>query len=131
MRTWRFLNYRSEAGNNLIQKWYLDQDARVRADFDITVNNLAGIADWRDTHEFKALKGKYSGLGEIRFKTGNVQYRPVGAFGPGAKTFTILVCSRKKGQVYSPPDAFDLALRNLSLIAQGRGSTVEHFGSVT
>jgi len=130
MKTWRFWNYCSEAGNNLIERWYQDQNASVQADFDVTLNNLAGMQDWRDTHEFKMLKGKFSGLGEIRFKTGNVQYRPVGMFGPGEKTFTILVVSYKKGSVYHPPDAFDLALRNKSLIAQGRGRIVEHFGDI-
>jgi hypothetical protein len=130
MKRWRFLNYHSEAGNNLVERWYRDQSVAVQADFDVTLNNLAGMEDWRDTHEFKMLKGKYSGLGEIRFKTGNVQYRPIGTFGCGEKTFAILLGCRKKGSVYNPPDAFDLALRNKGLVAQGKGGFVEHFGVI-
>ncbi len=66
------------------------------------------------------------GLGEIRFKSGNVQYRPVGSFGPGERMFTLWVGCKKKQNIYDPPDAFDLALKRRRLYAQGRGSLREH-----
>jgi hypothetical protein len=115
----------------LVERWYSGQCADVQAVFDITLNNLAGIDDWRDTHEFKLLKGPYAGLGEIRFKVKNVQYRPTGMFGPGTRVFTILIGCHKKMGVYSPPNAFDLALKNRSLLKQKRGSTIEHFNEIT
>lgn len=122
---WKFSDYCSEAGTNLIQAWYDDQPVEAQADFDVTLNNLAGLRDWRGLNEFKLLKGKHQKLGEIRFKTLNVQYRPVGCFGPGQREFTILVGCIKKQNVYQPPDAFDLALKRRSLLRQGRASTNE------
>lgn len=65
------------------------------------------------------------GLGEIRFKTANVQYRPIGSFGPGERTFTIWVGCSKKQKIYDPPNAIDLALRRKNLYTQGRGSLHE------
>jgi hypothetical protein len=126
MKSWRFMDYCSEAGNNLIKEWYRRQDEAVQADFDVTLNNLAGTVDWRGLKEFKALHGKHRGLGEIRFKTNNVQYRPVGFFGPGRREFTLLVGCKKKQQIYDPPDAFDLALKRRTFWTQGKGTIVEH-----
>jgi hypothetical protein len=125
MKYWRFMDYYSEAGNDLIEDWYRGQSPGVRADFDVTLRNLAGTVDWHGLTEFKALHGKHSGLGEIRFKSGKVQYRPVGRFGPGQREFTLLVGCYKKQRVYEPPDAFDLALRRWSLYKQGRATIHE------
>jgi hypothetical protein len=41
MALWRFMDYCSEAGNNLIEEWYLDQSENVQADFDATLKNLS------------------------------------------------------------------------------------------
>lgn len=127
MRYWRFMDYYSEAGNDLIEEWYLDQSPEVRADFDVTLRNLAGSQDWRGLNEFKMLHGKHSGFGEIRFKTRNIQYRPVGRFGPGVREFTLLVGCYKKQRVYEPPDAFDRAVKRWSLYMQRRATIRERF----
>jgi hypothetical protein len=107
MALWRFMDYYSEAGNNLIEEWYLDQSENVQADFDTTLKNLSIAPDWRGMKEFKSLK--MDGLCEILFKTDGVQYRPTGSFGPGAQTFTIWIGCSKKQNVYNPPDAFEKA----------------------
>ncbi len=125
MKHWRFMDYCSEAGNDLIEEWYLDQNPEVRADFDVTLRNLAGSQDWHGLNEFKMLHGKQSGFGEIRFKTRNIQYRPVGRFGPGVREFTLLVGCYKKQRVYEPPDAFDVAVRRWGLYKQGRATIRE------
>jgi hypothetical protein len=125
MKYWRFMDYCSEAGNDLIEEWYLDQDAEVRADFDVTLRNLAGTHDWHGLNEFKMLHGKQGGFGEIRFKTRNVQYRPIGRFGPNKREFTLLVGCHKKQRVYEPPDALDLAVKRWNLYTQGRASIRE------
>lgn len=128
MKYWRFMDYYSEAGNNLIEKWYNDElNEDAQADFDTTLNHLAGTQNWRGLKEFRFLSvGKYKGLGEIRFKTSNVHYRPVGFFGPDQSQFTLLVGCKKKGKVYDPPDAFDLAVSRRSLWRRGIGGIHEH-----
>ena len=120
------MDYYSEAGNNLIEKWYSELNEGAQSDFDTTLNNLTGINDWHGLKEFKMLHGKHSGLGEIRFKSGNVQYRAVGFFGPGRGDFTLLVGCEKRQRVFRPADAFDLALRRKRLCGQGRGTLHEH-----
>ena len=115
---WRFFDYCSEAGNNLIEEWYLSQREDVQADFDTTLKTLSIFDDWRELKEFKMLGRQ--GLGEIRFKTANVQYRPIGSFGPGERSFTLWVGCKKKQNIYDPLDIFDLVLRRQSLYERGK-----------
>jgi hypothetical protein len=124
MALWRFMDYWSDADNNLIQKWYDRQNANVRADFDTTLKDLSIAPDWRGMKEFKHLGRR--GLCEIRFKTANVQYRVAGFFGPGERTFSLYVGAKKKQKIYDPSDAFDLALERCNGIKNGKGSLREH-----
>ncbi len=125
MKFWRFYDYCSPAGNNLIEEWYADQETDVQAAFDITLNNLAGLRSWHGRTDFSMLHGAHARLGEIRFKTGKVQYRPVGFFGSARGTFILLVGASKKQNVYTPPNAFDLAVTRRRLLAQNVGRTEE------
>jgi hypothetical protein len=123
MALWKFMDYCSPAGNNLIEAWYESIREEAQAEFDVTLKALSISADWREMKEFKHLGRE--GLCEIRFKSGNVQYRPAGFFGPGEKCFSIYVGCKKKGGVYTPPDAFDLAIKRKSDVSRGRGSLRE------
>jgi len=125
MALWRFLDYHSAAGNNLIEEWYLDQPEEAQAEFDVTLKILSITEDWRGMPEFNCL-GR-DGLCEIRFKAGKIQYRPAGFFGPGAKCFSIYVGCRKKGRIYTPPDAFDLAIKRKGKVARGEAFLRERF----
>lgn len=125
MALWKFMDFHSEAGNNLIDDWYEDLDVQARADFDATLRNLSITPDWRGLREFKHL-GR-NGLCEIRFKTRNVQYRPTGFFGPGDRVFSIYVGAKKKQRVYDPPNAFELAIKRRDGLKQGKGSLRERF----
>jgi hypothetical protein len=124
MGLWRFMDYHSPAGKNLVEDWYcgLETDA-VRAEFDVTLKVLSIAPDWRGMSEFKCLGAK--GLCEIRFKVANVQYRPAGFFGPGERTFSIYVGCQKKGNIYKPPNAFDLAADRKAKVLRGEGSLRE------
>jgi len=110
------MDYCSPAGNNLIEQWYWDLPEEAQAEFDVTLKTLSITEDWRGMSEFKVLGG---GLGEIRFRSGNIQYRPAGYFGPGARCFSIYVGCHKKGEIYKPPDAFDLAAKRRALVQRG------------
>jgi len=123
MGLWRFLDYCSPAGNNLIEEWYLDLPVVAQAEFDVTLKTLAISEDWRGLSEFKCL-GR-GGLCEIRFVAGKIQYRPAGLFGPGPKTFSIYVGCKKKGKVFDPPDAFELALKRSGRVLRGEASLRE------
>ena len=123
MALWKFMDYCSPAGNDLIEEWYLDLPEEAQAEFDVTLKALSIVEDWREMSEFDSLGRE--GLCEIRFKSANVQYRPAGFFGPGAKCFSIYVGCQKKGKVYSPPDAFDLAIKRKGKVARREASLRE------
>jgi hypothetical protein len=127
MKQWQIMDYCSEADNNLIEEWYHDLSMDAQAAFDWVTQELSGTADWRGRSDFKALRGKHSGFAEIIFRVENVQYRPVGCFGPSRRQFTLLVGCYKKQKVYNPPDAFDRAIKRWSLYKQGKATICEHF----
>ena len=121
---WRFFDYCSPAGNNLIEDWRVALSGNARADFDVVLKELSILHDWHNNSKsFKSL-GK-NGLCEIRFKCDGVQYRPAGFFGPESKSFSIYVGCHKKGKIYDPPDAFTRALRRKSQLDRGQGSLKE------
>ena len=107
---WTFRCYVGSSGRDMIAVWYRRQPAAVQAAFDTLLEYLVQ----RERHEwvrpeFDQLGGRYRDLGELRFKVGNVQYRPLGFFGPARGEFTILAGASKKGSVYDPRDALETA----------------------
>ena len=123
MALWRFFDYCSGAGNNLIEEWYADLPVGAQVDFDVTLKALSISSDWRGMEEFKSLGRQ--GLCEIRFRSGKIQYRPAGFFGPGEKTFTIYVGCFKKQNIYQPSEAFDLALKRRQKVLRGEATLRE------
>jgi hypothetical protein len=123
MALWRFMDYCSPARNNLIEEWYQSLPDEAKSEFDVALKVLSIVEDWRGVHEFKCLG--FGGLCEIRFKALNVQYRPAGYFGPGARCFSIYVGCKKKGKVYTPPDAFDLASERRCRVLRGEATLSE------
>lgn len=117
------MDYCSPAGNNLIEEWYWDLPDEAQAEFDVVLKVLSITEDWRGLSEFEVLGRE--GLCTIRFRAGKVQYRPAGFFGPGAKCFSIYVGCKKKGGVYTPPDAFDLAMKRRARVLRGEASLRE------
>src|SRR5689334_15184976 len=96
---WTFRSYVSPSGRDLIAKWYESQSADAQAALDTVLEYLGQRArvEWRRP-EFDLLSGpRYRVLGELRFEVANVQYRPLGFFGPARAQFTILVGATKKG----------------------------------
>lgn len=57
----------------------------------------------------KTLHGECSGLGEVRFESGNVQFRPLG-FRSGEFEYTILFCALEKEGKFDPKTACKMAL---------------------
>lgn len=120
--------YTEKDDKNLIGEWYERQEENVQAEFDTVLNILAGTEDWnRRKKEFSPLKRKHTGLYEIRFKIGNVRYRPVGIFSLNYREFILLMGCEKTGGNYTPRNAFDLALDLKGMFEAGRGSIHEHF----
>lgn len=71
------------------------------------------------------LHGECDGLMELRRQSGNVQYRPIGCYGPGQREVTLLVGATERGGRFVPPSACETAQeRKARLIETGR--TCDH-----
>ncbi|MCZ6548560.1 MAG: hypothetical protein O6837_10660 [Deltaproteobacteria bacterium] len=119
------MDYRTEDGN-LIEEWYLSQNEIVQAEFDTILNILAGTENWGRLKQVMALSRKHRGLHEIRFRVGDVRYRPVGFFSLNYREFILLMGCEKRAGIYSPSKAFDLALVLKCKFVAGKGSIHEH-----
>ena len=99
-----------------MRKWYDGETKKVQAKFFQRLGMLAQIPlnEWNEPL-YKNLHGDGSGLGEIRFKAGNVQQRPIG-FRSGETEFTILFCATERSNRFVP--------RNTCEIAQARKAEV-------
>jgi hypothetical protein len=137
MALWRFLDYRTddEISKNLIQLWYGEQDLDVQAEFDATVVILTATEDWRKAKAFGVLRRQHAGLGELRFAVRKKRhgkevirrFRPVGIWREEARGFVFLVGCEKARGVYTPANAFDLALAYKAKLERGEGDTCEHY----
>ncbi len=112
---WTIRHYVSGNGSHPFRDWYEALDDNIRAAFDARLRSLRQQPrnGWSMPH-FRMLHGPCAGLGEIRFKVGRVQYRPLGFFGPGANEFTLLVGAIEKGGALRPKNACVVALRYVS-----------------
>lgn len=94
---WTFKGYVDQRADRL-QVWYDAQDGNVRAEFDWLLKRLRNRSkeDWSTLGSCKKLRGSENrGLFELRFEAQRVPYRPIGMFGIGEQTFTLLTVARK------------------------------------
>lgn len=56
----------------------------------------------------------------MRFHANNVQYRPLGFFGPNRHEYTILIGASKKGKIWTPADACRGALNRMAIVLSDR-----------
>lgn len=120
---WAFKDFVSPAGRNLIHEWLEGLPARARINARIRLLELTDELRFPDV---RILRGECRGLFELRVKADNVQYRPLGYYGPGRGEVTLLIGAVERGGHFEPPSACRTALDRQALIADGRGSTCEH-----
>ena len=122
---WKFRDFLSSSGRNVIDEWYKDLPAAGRAEFDALLSALAVLPRW-GMPEFRVLTGskKYAHLSELRFKSANVQHRVPGFV--GVREYTMLIGCTHKQQVYSPTNALDTAATRRRQVLSGERETCEH-----
>jgi hypothetical protein len=76
--------------------WYDSQDADLKAKIDYTLELLCALSDWSKSPFYEDLRGKCSGLGEIKVDTHEAHYRLLGFRGPRKGEFTLLVGFKKE-----------------------------------
>ena len=107
---WTFRCYVSANGTDEIRAWYEQASKQTQARFLSRIKILAQLplAEWNENF-YKNLRGPCNGLSEIRFKSDNVQQRPLG-FHSGDNEFTILFCATERGNKFVPLSACEKAL---------------------
>ena len=128
---WRFMKFATGSGRDAIEDWLRDipigERKGVRAYLVTMLRNLSVLPKdaWK-MPQFGWLTGdKYKGIGEVRFEFRNVQYRPLGCFGPESNQFTILIGCKKarvrKGKTnWKPASGPDTAVLRRQHLEQGR-----------
>lgn len=113
-KTWTFKVFVSSSGTNKIRKWLNALPQNDQAKIDALIRQLEIEKKLEGAHVTK-LTG-YKDLYEIKIRSGGVQYRPIGCYGPNSKEFTILIGVIKKEGKYKPTNAFNTATTRIKLI---------------
>lgn len=97
MPAWKFRDYQRPTADgpvNEILQWTLALPPDAQAKIDMIVLLLQNMWPWPPQYvsEFGC-----PGILELRCGASGVQYRPLGCYGPGNRTFTLLVGSIEKG----------------------------------
>lgn len=122
------MDYVSEAGTNLIQKWSRKAlSVQGCEDLQEMLNMLSKQRVWTEPH-FKSLSGNHlQGIGEIRFKSERgIPLRVAGMKGNISGQYILLVGFSKKQNIFDPPKALELARDRKRLLENGKGTICEH-----
>ncbi len=124
MDGWRILDYFNSAGVNVIRRWMQSLPVGARIQIDAFILNLQALPQLGMPYT-KALKGECNGLIELRILHGNIQYRPLGCYGPGRGEITLLCGAVEQGGKLKPKGACKTALERKQNIHE-IGRTDEH-----
>lgn len=124
MNKWTIKTFITERGISVIQKWLDGLPKTAQADIDERIRFLSVTGFWYRPYAAK-LKG-YDEIWEIRIRSGKVQYRPLGCFGPGEKVFSLLFGAIEKGSRFEPKDAPKTAEIRKLLIYENEGYLDEY-----
>jgi hypothetical protein len=115
MAPWRFLEAMDATESFLRQDVAaLSTATAVKAQLDVELLKFAQLPQLRWPYA-KVLEGKCKGLIELRFEYRNVEYRPLGYYGPGW-AFVIIMMAREKNPDWVPKDACKTARARKRLI---------------
>lgn len=124
MNTTTIKTYVTKRGRDTIQEWIDDLPTRAHVAIDVRIRFLALGGNWRPPFAAK-LRG-YDSIWEIKVLSGNIQYRPLGCFGPGKHVFSILIGAIKKNNRFIPQNAPKTAEKRKQLIYQDEGYLNEY-----
>lgn len=122
MALWRVRQYIQADGSAPVEAW-LREHKRFKAKWLwIEENLLCWEPERLPTQYVKPLQGDGRGLFELVFRVQDVQYRPLGFYGPGERTYTLLVGAtkkqgkRSKDTVWDPRNAIELAQKRKEIV---------------
>ena len=110
----------------MIHQWMdcIDMKKKAIVKFETRLRYLSNTKVWSPDW-VKKLK-VYDGLYEIRIRYEQVQYRPLGCFGPNDREFTLLIGALEKNSKFVPKNAPNIALQRKELILKNRSLIHEY-----
>ena len=128
MAAWTILCDHNERGRDLFCQAYAAQPTAARAKLRATLNVLRDQPDiqgWCRENGFDMLAGKkyrrYRQLGKLRIKTPDAAHRPLGFFGPGFRTFTLLTWATERDGDFAPPNVLETAFSRMQAVIANPG----------
>ena len=130
MAGWQFMSSVGTSRSSAIEEWLLeveqkrDRKKKVRNRFHTILRHLHITTIWREPY-YEQLNNA-DGVGEIKVKVSNIQYRVFGFFGPQGAQFTMLLGGHHKDDVYTPRDAIEKSIHKKRLIIEKRLGVMEY-----
>ncbi len=121
---WTFKSLLDGHDENIIKAWMDGLPASAKAKLNARVRHLAVTDQW-PRQWVKKIQG-YDRLFEMRVIHFNIQYRPLGCYGPGAREFTFVLGAIEQGDRISPPNAFQTAEERCEDVRCGRSRVCDH-----
>lgn len=121
---WTFKDALSVAGDNVIRQWLNEQPLKARMKIDAVLRHLR-VCDRLKPPFVKKIKG-HEKVFEIVVDSFNVQYRPLGGYGPKDGQFTLVMGAIEQNDRIQPPSAFETAEERLEMVANGTIRVIDH-----
>lgn len=113
MANWNYRCYDDGDRTNLWQRWY-DEHPQAQGAHDAAFELLEQMQVWQPPN-FKYLRGKYKGLGEVRFfGRDKLQWRVFGQLDQRSQRYLVLSIGYHKGKKYTPTNVMEKAKQRLS-----------------
>lgn len=119
-------------GENTILAWLdsLRKDRRGEPRAKIKINTriqfLEATENWHWPPQQISCLECHKRIYELRVVHKNIQYRPLGCYGPGEKEFTLLVGAREENNGFRPREAPRIAEQRRSIIFNDRRRVCKH-----
>ena len=116
------MDYVNDRGENEIRLWLNSQSLKTQTKIDVRLLEMTAMPHWPPQY-ISAYRG-VEHIFELKITRQNVQYRPLGCYGPSPKEFTLLIGAIEKGgkipkgTLMSAEDRRKIVLNNRSRVCE-------------
>jgi hypothetical protein len=131
MALWTFRDFTDDSGQNVIAEWTASirperKRMKMLARWDAHLEHIQNIeqASW-PSEWFTELRG-HPQIFEMKFTVNNIQWRPLGYFGPARHEFTFLIGAIERNDRFEPTDAPRSADARRLIVEHDPKRAIEH-----
>lgn len=126
MQYWRFRDFVSLTGRNLMREWLDGLPPADKAAINARIRLCEVIQPLVRPYAGKLTGGDCGGLIELRIRTSNAAYRPLGYYGPQRGEISLLIGASERGGAFVPADACRTAQQRRGLLEARERITCDH-----